>query len=187
MLHHLIEYKNNLPAEFCREIVSQFEADSRKAPAVFLDGYKPEIKDSTDLMLRPRDPAWKHIIKGLDECLNIAMDDYAEKFGPWNGNKLFHTGHQIQRTDPSQSGYVWHDDFYFNMNTTRPSFRIVTFLWYLTTLDNEGSTEFYDGTHIYPEEGKLILFPATWDYRHKGNPPRTKDKYLCTGWFYINI
>jgi hypothetical protein len=30
--------------------------------------------------------------------------------------------------------------------------------------------------------GKLILFPSTWTYLHRGVSPLFKDKYISTGW-----
>ena len=63
------------------------------------------------------------------------------------------------------------------------SCRIVTFLFYLNDVEEGGETFFYNGK-VKPEAGKLILFPATWTYNHKGNMPISNDKYIVTGWFY---
>ena len=34
--------------------------------------------------------------------------------------------------------------------------------------------------------GKLLIFPATWTYMHRGNVPISEDKYIVTGWLYGN-
>ncbi len=85
------------------------------------------------------------------------------------------TGYQIQRTQPGDY-YIWHHD-----QTTS---RLVTFIWYLNDVKDGGYTEFIDGTRIQPEAGKLIIFPATWDFLHRGVSPKTETKYLCTGWVH---
>ena len=48
----------------------------------------------------------------------------------------------------------------------------------------EGVTEFIDGTIITPKAGKLLIFPATWCYLHRGLPPKVGRKYIATGWLY---
>ena len=48
---------------------------------------------------------------------------------------------------------------------------------------DEGDTEFADGTRIQPVAGRLIFFPATWTFLHRGYPPKVK-KYLCNGWIH---
>ena len=87
-----------------------------------------------------------------------------------------HNGFQIQRTKPDE-GYAWHND--------SCSQRLLTWIWYLNDVE-EGYTEFYDGFKVKPETGKLMIFPATWQYPHRGVPPKTGLKYICTGWVYSN-
>jgi hypothetical protein len=66
--------------------------------------------------------------------------------------------------------------------------RLLTFIWYLNTVENGGETEFFNGRiKIKPEKGKLLLFPSTWTYNHKGNIPISSDKYIVTGWVWGDI
>ena len=66
--------------------------------------------------------------------------------------------------------------------------RIITFLWYLNTVEEGGETEFFNGRiSIKPEKGKLLLFPSTWTYIHRGNMPISNDKYILTGWIYCDM
>ena len=88
------------------------------------------------------------------------------------------TGYQIQKTQPGDY-YIWHHD-----QTTS---RLVTFIWYLNDVKDDGYTEFIDGTRIQPEAGKLIIFPATWDFLHRGVSPKTETKYICTGWVHAEM
>ena len=88
------------------------------------------------------------------------------------------TGYQIQKTQPGDY-YIWHHD-----QTTS---RLVTFIWYLNDVKDDGYTEFIDGTRIQPEAGKLIIFPATWDFLHRGVSPKTEIKYICTGWVHAQM
>lgn len=62
--------------------------------------------------------------------------------------------------------------------------RYFTFIWYLNDIHEDGYTEFIDGTKIQPETGKMIIFPSTWTYTHRGYPPKSEVKYICTGWIH---
>ena len=87
--------------------------------------------------------------------------------------------------------YEWHNDFHLlgtsigDADDKSGTCRILTYLFYLNTIDEGGETEFIDGTKIKPEKGKLLIFPATWPYVHKGNMPVSSNKYIVTGWLLL--
>ena len=60
--------------------------------------------------------------------------------------------------------------------------RILTIIWYLNDINEDGYTEFYTGLKIQPEMGKILMFPALWPWVHRGYPPKYETKYICTGW-----
>ena len=60
--------------------------------------------------------------------------------------------------------------------------RKLTFIWYLNDIIEGGDTEFSSGLKIKPETGKIVIFPALWPWVHRGNPPKSENKYICTGW-----
>jgi hypothetical protein len=62
--------------------------------------------------------------------------------------------------------------------------RLLTFIWYLNDVTDGGETEFINGK-IKPKTGKLLIFPSSWNYYHKGNMPLSNDKYIITGWIGI--
>jgi len=65
------------------------------------------------------------------------------------------------------------------------SHRIITYLWYLNDVEEGGETLFHN-FKIKPKTGSLLLFPATWTYKHSGAMPISNDKYIITGWVWIN-
>ena len=38
---------------------------------------------------------------------------------------------------------------------------------------------------IKAEKGKLLIFPSSWTYIHRGNIPISDDKYIITGWVHL--
>lgn len=181
------EKQNALTSEFCRNVIYKFERDLRKCPGKTLGGLSDK-KKSVDLAITHNLPEWKSEDKIFYESLSNGFIEYRRYLsenlhGGLDGLDLNDTGYQIQRTIGGEGYYHWHHDFTRdNINGTRR----VTFIWYLNTVEGGGETEFIDGTKIKPEEGKLIFFPATWDFVHRGiMPPKGVVKYLCTGWLYV--
>ena len=60
--------------------------------------------------------------------------------------------------------------------------RIITYLWYLNTVDEGGETYFYHGK-VKP--GKLVYFPFGIIIIRRN--AISHDKYIITGWVYSNI
>ena len=175
--------RDALPRSFCNNVIEKFEQDDRKRQGQVGGGVCLEIKRSSDLSISELDD-WKSYDQAFFKSLNGGLKKYI-RFLPEEymkhralselGND---TGYQIQRTQPNDY-YIWHHD----QTTTR----LVTFIWYLNDIKDGGYTEFIDGTRIQPEAGKLIIFPATWDFLHRGVSPKTETKYLCTGWVHADM
>jgi hypothetical protein len=193
-MNYIKQYKNNLSSDFCKKVIEKFELDENKESGIVGSGYRPELKQSTDLNISNLNniDKWKtedeYFFKSLEEPIRYYIKEfYVDKCNGTLENP-FDVGYQIQRTNSDQIGYGWHNDFYFHYekeNITKT--RIATYLWYLNDVEEGGETEFMDGTMVVPETGKLIIFPATWTYAHRGHPPKKGKKYICTGWYHTDI
>lgn len=172
----IIENKKSLSSDFCEEIIKKFEQDPRKRNGVTNGGYKPEHKKSVDLHISNLEN-WKEIDEKLYNALEIGVRSYIKQFS--NINKKIHDlGYNVQKTKANEGFYHWHCD------NGRTEHRVLTFIWYLNTVDKGGETEFYyQGKKIKPEAGKLLIFPSFWTHLHRGNMPLSCDKYIVTGWF----
>ena len=172
-----------LPKSFCDNVIEKFEQDDRKRQGQVGSGVHLEIKRSSDLSITELED-WKSYDQAFFRCLNTQLKKYIrflpEEYVKYSAlNELGNdTGYQIQRTQPGDY-YIWHHD--------QTKSRLVTFIWYLNDVKDGGYTEFIDGTRIQPEAGKLIIFPATWDFLHRGVSPKTETKYLCTGWVHTEM
>jgi len=197
----IVEIKNALSPELCNEIIKKFEQDERKHPGTTGDtAMLSKLKNSTDLFISPF-PEWDDINETLLKNFYYNFKTiYSEKINKLSGAELWWkthpsnkysenqigiqdlfntiTGFQIQRTEKGD-GYDWHTDY------SLADQRFLTYIYYLNTLDEEdgGCTEFVNGLKVRPEQGKLLIFPATWTCVHKGNPVLGKTKYIITGWF----
>ena len=175
--------KDALPRSFCNNVIQKFELDDRKRQGQVGSGVRLEIKRSCDLSITGKED-WVSYDEAFFKSLNNALKEYLrfipEEYIQFKALGRFEddTGYQIQKTQPGDY-YIWHHD--------QTKTRLVTFIWYLNDVKDDGYTEFIDGTRIQPEAGKLIIFPATWDFLHRGVSPKTETKYLCTGWVHAEM
>ena len=186
--------RKTLSSKLCKDSIVKFENDDRKQPGlVGLTRELSDIKKSVDLNISPFDD-WKDEDAEFFQSLTIHLNEYYDhcnqynKYFPYafeglkNGVGIKDSGYQIQRTYPGEY-YEWHHDGCVENGFVR----VLTYLWYLNDVHEDGYTEFSNGMKIQPEEGKLLIFPATWTYIHRGYPPKSETKYICTGWISCDV
>ena len=178
--------KGSLTKSFCNNLIKKFDKEPNISDGITLSGYKPDVKQTKDFVLSGN-PLWKNEDAILYKALQLGLIDYVKHLVsinptccPDTSHKLSDTGYKLQRYEPN-GFYTWHNDWSLDRNGSR----VYTFMWYLNTIqeEDEGYTEFIDGTKIQPKCGNLLFFPATWTYVHRGYPPKVR-KYICNGWFY---
>jgi len=199
---YIIEYPNVISKDLCDEIIDRFEADENIQPGSSGTGVN-DTKISDDLPISC-DSKWKDIDDVLYKAFNPYFMDYMDllcKDAYYSKPNMFHDrGYQIQRTTPG-GHYHWHDDassepvplpsFVHKESNYEVAFvnnRIFTYILYLNDrtdqLDN-GKTQFFNcgiSKSIISEPGKLLLFPASQFWTHRGEELTSGVKYLLTGW-----
>lgn len=179
----IFEMPNSLTSETCRAMIDKFENDDRKYRGVVMTGYDPQQKRTMDLVLSTL-PDWKEYDDIIWQALDNGIQEYQSHLRShdvvvdWPSN-LRDKGYHIQRYDKLEGKFEWHNDFVAYPNREH---REYTFLWYLNDVNEGGETEFTPKYIIRPEEGKLVIFPASWTYVHRGLTPISSSKYICTGW-----
>ena len=197
--------QTSISPELCKTIINMFNLDNNKYPGVTHSGLNKNIKDTHDLVI-PNSPdksgfdKWakvhnflekelakntKEYIKMLDELIvkNHEKEATTYEFNTF-GEFVTHQSFMVQRYTKQKGRYIYHNDFRSDWENKK--YRVITYLWYLNTVEEGGETEFW-GTHtIKPETGKLLLFPASWTFPHRGKMPLSHDKYIITGWLYLH-
>jgi Rps23 Pro-64 3,4-dihydroxylase Tpa1-like proline 4-hydroxylase len=193
-MEFILEIPNNLSSNVCKELIKRFEEDPDKFPGLVASGKaEPKIKRSVDLRLSGN-KRFDDLDKVLYERLKVGLSEYQKHVKSTlkhidNIETMFvpmlrdvvDTGYQMQRIKKGDF-YVWHSDYSPNSD------RLIAFIWYLNTIEDGigGTTDFYINKSINPEEGKLLFFPATWTYIHRGAKIETDaTKYIITG-FIVN-
>lgn len=184
--------QNSLDKETCAKIIKLFEQDQNKYQGVTSSGYDPKKKNTMDLSIYfkiNRESNWYEINTLLVNKMQTHIESYMSKIkNILNSSnvmftELYDCEFLIQKYDKNQGIFRYHNDFI--IEPSKFMYRIVTFIWYLNDVEDGGETEFCGDFTIRPEVGKLVFFPASWCYPHRGKMPISSDKYIITGWLHI--
>lgn len=191
-MEKLIYLENNsLPDDLCKEIIEMFENEHEHSyDGITAQGLNKDIKDTKDFVI-PNDDKWGKIINVLTKEIQRNLNFYIKSmiidlpdYNLFSRNFLYENSFQIQRYTKNVGKYLYHHDH--DIRFDKNDHRVITYLWYLNTVDEGGETELWKTIKIKPEEGKLLLFPASWTFPHSGLMPKSNDKYIITGWLYEN-
>jgi hypothetical protein len=187
-MEFIYECEDVFPVSFCNRVIEKFEKSNLKINGrAAAENYNNTVKKSIDVRIYD-EPEWveeekyfdvmirKAIKKYETFLLNMDVDDKVkEVMSQFLMNTHIHPP-QIQRTKPGQY-YHWHQDQY-----APPNWQIFTYVIYLNDVekDSGGTTEFSCGKTIQPKAGKIVFFPCTWTYFHRGKTLEKGIKYIAT-------
>ena len=195
--------KNSLSKELCVDIINYFELETYgKYEGNTGGGLRKDIKDTLDFQIPAKNeknkPHWNKIrdllerelnnnikkyVKSINDAITIDEENSSNKYKVFAKFVSFETI-QMQKYTKLKGRYIYHQDFMTDWETKK--YRVITFLWYLNDVAEGGETEFWAKYRVKPEAGKLLFFPATWTYPHRGMMPISNDKYIMTGWIYLS-
>jgi hypothetical protein len=136
-------------------------------------------KDSVDVTLPPSGLAKDYVGKLLRVAEHyVAQYPWSGKLVPWSVIEPI----GIQRYAPGGGYKVWH--FERDNSTDQIARRHLAFMTYLNDVEAGGGTEFFhQQTAIKAEKGLTLIWPAEWNFTHRGVVSQTEEKYIVTGWF----
>jgi hypothetical protein len=186
-MEFIYECDDVFPVDFCNRVIDKFEKSNLKFKGTIGDSITSSIKQSTDLRMYD-EPEWVEEEKYFHDMIRKAMkkyetfllkmdvDDQVKK----SMSDILIESHvfppQIQRTEPNEY-YHWHHD-----QSRNSHWKLFTYIIYLNDVeeDSGGTTEFSCGKNIQPKAGKIIFFPSTWTYFHRGKTLEKGIKYIAT-------
>ena len=191
-MEFIYECEDVFPVSFCNRVIEKFEKNDLKFMGITgsaKNSYsKHSKKQSTDLRIYD-EPEWVEEENYFHVMIRKAMKNYKtfllkmdvddevkEQMSQALKNSHIHPP-QIQRTEPGQY-YHWHQD----QDVLPPNWQLFTYLIYLNDVekDSGGTTEFSCGKTIQPKAGKIVFFPCTWTYFHRGKTLEKGIKYIAT-------
>ena len=186
-MEFIYECDDVFPVDFCNRVIDKFEKSNLKMTGCTGGDFVHPIKQSTDVRIYD-EPEWVEEEKYFHVMIRKAMKNYEtfllkmdvdDEVKEQMSQALKNTyidPPQIQRTKPGQY-YHWHHD-----QVDPPNWQLFTYIIYLNDVekDSGGTTEFSCGKIIQPKAGKIIFFPCTWTYFHRGKTLEKGIKYIAT-------
>lgn len=188
-MEYILEIENAVSKEFCEDVISRFEMDKRTVIGSTVSGVDETVKKSVDLPISSLElrKDWQDVIDKVGECVTQGLRTY-QKYVDTEGLDRSRCIHktiddvtiglpQIQKTEKN-GFYTWHHDSFLN--------RFFTYILYINDVEDGvgGTTEFLCGKTIQPKAGKLVIFPASLTYLHRGNKLKDGVKYIITNFIY---
>lgn len=170
-------FKNAVDHKLCNITINDFKNNPQEHfDGKTGDGVMKDVKNTIDY--RPKD----HIAKQYYDILRSSIAEIIEIRKSLEEYVIQLTRPQFQLNKKQEGFFVWHDDSVKKYNQQH---RLLASIFYLNDVEEGGETEFkYQEYLVKPETGKLVIFPATWEYLHRGNIPISNDKYIVTNFIF---
>ena len=190
-MEFIYECEDTFPVSFCNRVIEKFEKSDLKFKGRANSGSTP-IKKSTDIRIYD-EPEWVEEEKYFHDTIRKAMKKYETFLLKMNVDDqvkkylstIIRGSHihppQIQKTEPGEY-YHWHQD----QDSDSPP-NLFTYIIYLNDVEKNsgGTTDFSCGKIIQPKAGKIVFFPSTWTYFHRGKILEKGVKYIATNGLMI--
>lgn len=167
-------FQKHIGSELCVNLIDLFEKSEDSVTS-----YNDDIRVDFNKHF-----AWKqnNHLQVLKKELTFCLREYSKKYIGLNYYGLYNSTCKIQKTPIYGGFYNWHHE---HMLKPGQESRVLVWMVYLNDLDyGDGTTEFlHQNLEYTPEQGTILIWPAYYNYVHRGNPPRKKIKYICTGWW----
>jgi len=176
-------YKGYVSDELSDRIINEIERVVTNSPSQLTQGehqYPKGKLSRKDESIFMQDTS-RALCGELNECLNVALEEYVNDFPILRDSQFRSTCTKIQKTNVGGGYMEWH----FETSSHMVSNRIIAWTVYLNDLpEGEGETEFiYQHKRLQPVKGTVVMFPTAYTHTHRGNPPLTTTKYIATGWY----
>jgi hypothetical protein len=135
------------------------------------------------LSLRKPDPKTGELVSLDAEAISNLSDDQLQMLMV----QVFRPGTiNLQKYIANQGGYpYYHCELYPKIGDTTGETLHRVLLWsvYLNDAFAEGETEFfYQQRKVVPQTGSMVIAPAGFTHTHRGNMPKSGNKYIATSW-----
>jgi hypothetical protein len=208
MTDYIIEFENQFPDDFCDNLINICNTNYKVGTGhnfmssrnnINTDMLK-KFKTSEDIFLNHEDMAFSktyhHIMKKVkSKYSDILIEknlDRESALGIPMMQDLINNSEQsdvvIQRSIVGQQ-YNWHSDFVHpKLDGLGGGVRILTCILYLNDMEDDagGCTEFTCGRIVKPKKGKVLIFPSTIQYLHRGTIVKKGSKYIITTFSFID-
>lgn len=175
-------YDNAFDVDFCNNIIEQYH----KSENTYLDyDHRPTFHElNISQRFLAKDPLWdlpqrvissvfQSIVTKYVTTMDVA-DDFPDRWGYEEFRlKMYENNNYDQFKD------------HVDVGDYASARRFLVCFLYLNDVIEGGETAFPNlDMAIQPKCGRILLFPATWQYRHAGLPPISNNKYIVGSYLH---
>ena len=126
---------------------------------------------------------WWETLKTLMVNFDQALKHYQNNTGLIGFyEQLYYTSLKIQKTLPTEGYHTWHIEHGKGFEN---ECRVLAYAIYLNDVAEGGETEFLNHKkRVKAKKGRIVIWPASFPYAHRGNPPLSGEKYILTSWMH---
>jgi hypothetical protein len=175
-------YDNAVEESFCKEIIEAFNTSDYE----YFDREQRPSFNELNISKRylDKDAKWMSIQTKLQDHFIDAIELYMQELdlSPDFPSKYAFEEYRVKMYNTN--GYDQFKDHVDvgNYNSAR---RFLVCFLYLNDIILGGETNFPKIGHaVEPKCGRILLFPATWQYRHAGLEPKSTSKYIVGSYLH---
>ncbi|AOO15223.1 2OG-Fe(II) oxygenase [Cyanophage S-RIM12_RW_29_1109] len=176
LVDYIKTYNGLVDEQFCKNVIETFS----KSNGEYIDNNQRPSFTELNISRRflDKDPNWIDIQNNLTKVFIDAVELYMDDLdsGPDFPEKYAFEEHRLKMYHPN--GYDQFKD-HVDVGDYKSARRFLVCFLYLNTVSEGGETSFPKLDYqIAPECAKILVFPATWQWRHAGLPTVSENKYI---------
>ena len=183
-------YDNYITGEECEKAIKLFEDQNKFNKTISRTAFEQAPitqKQDQQYFAKPENiDIWWESLKPMMFNFDMALRNYSETTGAataFHMENFNYTTLKIQKTLPTEGYHVWHIEHSVGF-LNEP--RALAFSIYLNDVEEGGETEFlHFSKSVKPKTGRIVIWPASFPYLHRGNPPLSGEKYILTSWMML--
>lgn len=175
-------YDNLINDELCQEIIDAYKQSS----TTYINReQRPTFHElNISKKYKAEDPLWIKPQKILTETFIDSVELYMKDVDVARDFPTKYTFEEYRLKRYEANDYDQFKD-HVDVQDYGSARRFVVIFAYLNTVEEGGETNFPRlDFSIQPKQGRILVFPANWQYRHAGLPVRSNDKYIIGSYLH---
>ena len=183
-------YDNYITDAECDKAIQLFENQKKFNKTMdrrqFENAMSVEKKDMQYFSDMHNIDVWWTELKSLIFNFDMAFNHYIRETGAdgiYPDGRFYFTQLKLQKTRPTEGYHVWHIEHSTGFANEPRAF---VYSVYLNDVEEGGETEFlHFSKRVKPKAGRVVIWPASFPYVHRGNSPLSGEKYILTSWMNL--
>jgi hypothetical protein len=184
-LPYVSVFDDAIAPSVCRQLIQKFEEN---VGGVQVETTFPGVRHFMEVdVSRHWNTEHEILVNYVQEAWKVYMQTHSIQFDiQWPKQFGYENFRMKQYLPNGRDEFSLHTD----VGSYASARRFLSFLWYLNTVEEGGSTQFgfsqgKPQVTIPAVRGRLLVFPPLWTHPHWGNKPIGGPKYIISGYLHL--